>query len=111
RPDALTARAALRLATLGGAEALRLDAEIGSLEVGKQADLAVFAFDDRAGTAPDPVTALIFAPRSVRTRRVVVAGEELVRDGIVTAFDPAVPGRVAAASARLAQWRTARTAR
>lgn len=111
RPDTLSARAALRLATLGGAEALRLDAEVGSLEVGKQADLVAFAFDERAGPAPDPVTALIFSPSAVRVRRVVVAGEELVRDGIVTSFDPAVPGRVAAASVRLTQWRAARTAR
>ena len=48
KADLLPARAAFRLATMGGAEALRLDAEIGSLVPGKQADLAAFrelAFD------------------------------------------------------------------
>jgi cytosine/adenosine deaminase-related metal-dependent hydrolase len=111
RPDVVSARAALRLATLGGAEALRLDGDVGSLEAGKQADLAVFELDPRAGPVPDPVTALVFSPGAMRARRVLVAGAEVVRDGEVTALDPAVPGRVAAAAARLAQWRAARTTR
>lgn len=111
RPDLLGARAAFRLATLGGAEALRLDGEVGSLEAGKQADLVAFGLDPLAGPAPDPLAALVFAPRAARVRRVWVAGVERVRDGIVTGLDPALPARVAGAAARLAQWRRARTAR
>jgi 5-methylthioadenosine/S-adenosylhomocysteine deaminase len=45
RPDALTAAEALELATLGAARALRLDEEVGSLEPGKQADLAVVSLE------------------------------------------------------------------
>lgn len=111
RPDVVTARAALRLATLGGAEALRLDGEVGSLEIGKQADLAAFAIDRLAGPVPDPVVALVSTPRAARARLVVIAGEVRVREGVVTGLDPAVPARVDAAAHRLAQWRSARTAR
>jgi 5-methylthioadenosine/S-adenosylhomocysteine deaminase len=107
-PDVLPARAALRLATLGGAEALRLDAEVGSLEVGKQADLAAFVLPAGALDA-DPVTALIFGERPLGIRRVVIAGEERVRDGVVLGFDPGVAPRVSAVHAsvhaRLSKWR------
>jgi 5-methylthioadenosine/S-adenosylhomocysteine deaminase len=81
--DMLTAKAALRLATLGGAEALRLDAEIGSLDVGKQADLAAFASPTHTGV-DDPVHALVFGARPLIARRVVVAGVVRVRDGAVS---------------------------
>src|SRR5262249_8029194 len=54
-PDALTAREALRLATRGGAEVLRRD-DLGSLERGKRADLAVWRTDSlEFGGADDPV--------------------------------------------------------
>ncbi len=108
---ALNARAALRLATLGGAEALRLDAEVGSLEHGKQADMVAMSLDAAAGPVQDPVTALVFSPRAARVRRVWVAGRERVRDGVVCGFDPAIPARVSAAAARLSQWRHVRTGR
>jgi 5-methylthioadenosine/S-adenosylhomocysteine deaminase len=59
RPDALSAAQALHLLTLGGARALGLDARIGSLEPGKDADLAAFALPDSMPDA-DPVALLIF---------------------------------------------------
>jgi cytosine/adenosine deaminase-related metal-dependent hydrolase len=52
RPDALTAAAALRLATLGSAAALGLEAELGSLTPGKRADLIVVSV---AGSPYDPI--------------------------------------------------------
>src|SRR5215204_3853198 len=52
---ALTAAKALELATLGGARALRLEREIGSLDVGKAADFAVFPLAARGrGPTHDP---------------------------------------------------------
>ena len=79
-PEALTARDALRLATRGGASVLRRD-DIGSLEPGKRADLAVWSLDglELAGAA-DPVAGLVFsAPH--RVERLFVGGEEIVREG------------------------------
>lgn len=111
KSDALPARAAFRLATLGGAEALRLDDEIGSLVVGKQADLAAFAIEPYGLPAEDPLAALVFAPSQLRARRVVVAGVERVREGEVIGLDAGVSGRVRATAARLAQWRTERAPR
>lgn len=105
--DAVSAKAAFRLATLGGAEALRCDHETGSLEGGKQADLAVFAIPPTGGPVFDPYVALIFGPRPV-TSRVIVAGVERVRDGVVVGFDPQIAARVHEAAERLHGWRAAR---
>jgi cytosine/adenosine deaminase-related metal-dependent hydrolase len=60
-PESLTARQALWLGTMGGARCLGRQDEIGSLEPGKQADLALWRLDgiEHAGIA-DPVAALVF---------------------------------------------------
>ncbi|HSC49143.1 MAG TPA: 8-oxoguanine deaminase [Gaiellaceae bacterium] len=79
-PAALTAREALQLGTRGGAAVLKRD-ELGSLEPGKSADLAVWRLDglELAG-ADDPVAGLVFsAPH--RVERLVVAGDDVVVDG------------------------------
>jgi cytosine/adenosine deaminase-related metal-dependent hydrolase len=59
-PDALTVRDALEMATLGGARVLGRDAEIGSVEPGKLADLALWRLDTVAHAGiDDPVAALV----------------------------------------------------
>jgi cytosine/adenosine deaminase-related metal-dependent hydrolase len=78
--EAMTAREALRLATRGGAEVLRRD-DIGSLEPGKQADLAVWRTDGlELGGADDLVAGLVLSGPH-RVDRLLVGGEEVVRDG------------------------------
>ena len=81
RSDVVTAAQALELATLGGARALRLDREIGSLDVGKAADLAAFPLH-HARTSPvyDPITALVFSGAGSMATFVAVAGRPLVSD-------------------------------
>src|SRR5262249_41742468 len=77
RPDALAVHDALRLATMGGAQALGLATRIGSLEAGKEADLAAFPLDSaRATPAVDPETALVFALPGTSARLVCIAGRE-----------------------------------
>jgi cytosine/adenosine deaminase-related metal-dependent hydrolase len=79
-PEALTAREALRLGTRGGAHVLKRD-DIGSLEPGKCADLAVWRLDglELAG-ADDPVAGLVFSGPH-RVDRLVIAGDDVVREG------------------------------
>ena len=77
---ALPAARVLEAATLGAARALGLDARIGSIEVGKEADLA--AFDLSAPeTQPiyDPISHLIYACGRENVSDVWVAGQHVVR--------------------------------
>ena len=77
-PASLTARDALRLATRGGAAVLRRD-DIGSIQPGKQADLAVWSTDGlELGGAEDPVAGLVFSGPH-RVERLVVGGEDVVK--------------------------------
>ena len=79
-PAALTAREALQLGTRGGAAVLRRD-DIGSLEAGKCADFAVWRMDGlELGGAADPVAGLVLSGPH-RVDRLVVGGDEVVRDG------------------------------
>lgn len=82
RAGGIDARQALELATLGGAAAVGLKTEIGSLETGKAADLAAFRIDPaRDEPVYDPATALVFGGAGRRALLVCIAGEEVVRDG------------------------------
>ncbi len=113
RADALTAAEALHLATLGGARALGLDAEVGTLAAGKRADLCAFALDPadpRADADADPVAALVFALAGRPALLTVVDGREVARDGRALGADPAARARVRAAAARLRAWAAAQGA-
>ena len=75
RPDALSARDALELATLGGAQALGLDGELGSLVPGKQADLTVLSFEGTPYVPwEDPVTAVVHGGSPERVAATLVSG-------------------------------------
>jgi cytosine/adenosine deaminase-related metal-dependent hydrolase len=95
--------AALSLATLGGARALGLDHEIGSLEVGKAADLAAFPLEFLAPTH-DPIAAAVFALPGTSASFVSVAGRELVRDGVLVTQDHALGDRIQASANTLQRW-------
>jgi 5-methylthioadenosine/S-adenosylhomocysteine deaminase len=105
RHDAFGAEQALELATIGGARALGLEARIGSLEVGKDADLAAFRIDS-ARTTPigDPYAAAVFALPGRPAELVAVRGRVLVAGGRVLAADTALVERVNAGGTALASW-------
>jgi cytosine/adenosine deaminase-related metal-dependent hydrolase len=85
-PSALTARDALRLATRGGAEVLRR-ADIGSLEPGRRADVAVWRTDSlEFGGAVDLVANLVLSGPH-RVDRLLVGGREVVRGGALVNAD------------------------
>lgn len=88
-PTRFGAHEALHLATLGGARALGLEHEIGSLTVGKRADIVVV---DTAGPewvprSPDPVLQLVWASDGRSVRHVVASGHIVVEDGEPTGVD------------------------
>jgi len=90
QPAAVPARQVLEMATLGGARALGLDREIGSLEAGKKADLISLDMDS-IGWAPrngqDLYTALVYSQSGLNMRDVMVDGEWLLRDAAWTTLD------------------------
>jgi len=104
RHDALGAGAALRLATIGGARALGLDTDIGSLEVGKAADLAAFPIVAERGPVHDPTMAAVLALPGTAACLVTVAGRELVRDSRLVLWDAGLPARVEGIAARIRAW-------
>ncbi|MCK9813963.1 N-ethylammeline chlorohydrolase [Pseudomonas chlororaphis] len=85
---ALDAHRALRMATLNGARAMGLESEVGSLEVGKAADLVAF---DLSGLAQqpiyDPVSQLIYATGRDCVKHLWVAGKQLLDDRRLTRLD------------------------
>jgi cytosine/adenosine deaminase-related metal-dependent hydrolase len=98
-PAAMTARDALRLGTRGGAAVLGRD-DIGSLEIGKQAELAVWAVDGlELGGAEDLLAGLVFAGPH-RVERLVVGGEDVVRGSALVRAEEAEIARAHRAQAR-----------
>jgi 5-methylthioadenosine/S-adenosylhomocysteine deaminase len=86
--QAMPASQVLRLATLGGAAALGLDAEIGSLEVGKKADvIAVDVSGPHVAPTASAYSAVVYAARASDVRHVVVDGKTLVQDRTLLALD------------------------
>ncbi len=82
RPDALTAADALELATLGGASALGLDAELGSIAPGKKADLTVLSLAETAFIPwEDPVTAAVLGGSPQHVVATLVSGEPRYEKG------------------------------
>ncbi len=95
---ALSAMDALSLLTIDGARCLGLDADIGSLEVGKRADITVVQIDGVAqAPALDPVSALVYASTAADVRDVVVDGIVRVRGRELLGIDE---GRVVARARR-----------
>jgi 5-methylthioadenosine/S-adenosylhomocysteine deaminase len=86
--SALDAHRALRMATLNGARAMGLETEIGSLEVGKAADIVAF---DLSGLAQqpiyDPVSQLIYATGRDCVKHLWVGGKQLLDDRQLTRMD------------------------
>jgi 5-methylthioadenosine/S-adenosylhomocysteine deaminase len=81
-PFSITAQQGMELITIGGAEAIGKATSIGSLEVGKQADLVVHDTSGASWTPPsnDPVRQLIWGSDGRSVNDVVIAGQPVVRD-------------------------------
>jgi 5-methylthioadenosine/S-adenosylhomocysteine deaminase len=79
---------ALRMMTLNGARALKLDTSVGALAEGLEADLTAIRLDAAHQTpAYEPASALVFTSSARDVLLTVVAGREIFRDGRVTTVD------------------------
>ncbi len=89
-PRALPASAVLEMATIGGARALGLEKEIGSLEPGKRADLIMVRLD-RANAVPlyDPISQMVYALKAEDVRDVMVNGRPVVRNAKILTLNEA----------------------
>jgi cytosine/adenosine deaminase-related metal-dependent hydrolase len=103
-PEALPATQVLELATLGGARAMGLETEIGSIEAGKRADLIVL---DLGGPHTQPeeggadlVSRIVYSAQAADVRHVVVDGNVVVQDAALQTADLAEIRRRANAAAR-----------
>ncbi|MFF0292097.1 8-oxoguanine deaminase [Kitasatospora sp. NPDC004615] len=100
RPDALTVRQSLRLATIGGARVLGRQHEIGSIEPGKLADLALWKIDGLLhSTIADPVAALVLGALPPLTT-LLVNGTPVIEHDHLTTADESHIARTCARAAR-----------
>lgn len=89
-PSGLDARAVFRIATEGGAEVLGLDRDIGSIAVGKRADLTVLDLTDVVYLPlNDAVRQIVYAEGGRAVRDVIVDGRTVVADRKITTVDVA----------------------
>jgi cytosine/adenosine deaminase-related metal-dependent hydrolase len=103
-PEALPAARVLELATLGGARALGLEREIGSIEAGTRADLVTLDLSGPHGqpAGADLVSRLVYAARAADVRHVLVDGRVVVRSGrLLTADLEEIRVKANAAAGRL----------
>jgi 5-methylthioadenosine/S-adenosylhomocysteine deaminase len=87
-PEVLPALRVLRMATIDGARALGLEDEIGSIQVGKRADLTLFDLDDlRTTPRPDPASTIVYAAEASNITTVIVDGRVVMRNRKLTSLD------------------------
>ena len=88
---AMTAEKVIEMSTIHSARALQMDHEVGSLEPGKKADIIILDMKT-PGLTPGllPVKNLVYSAASGRSvETVIIDGETVMEDGVITAFDEA----------------------
>jgi 5-methylthioadenosine/S-adenosylhomocysteine deaminase len=102
-PEVLTASRVLRMATIDGAKAMGLNNEIGSLEVGKRADVIVVKLNSLHSTPQpaDVVSALVYSAQPADVQAVLIDGRLVMRDREVLSIDEESLLREAAREAEL----------
>ena len=91
-PEVLPAARVLAMATIDGARALGLDQEIGSIEVGKRADVILVELKRlHSSPAPDVLSALVYSAQSTDVRTTIIDGQVVMRDReLLTLNEPSV---------------------
>jgi 5-methylthioadenosine/S-adenosylhomocysteine deaminase len=90
-PKVVSAEQAFEMATIRGARALHLDEQIGSLEVGKRADLCIVDLDDLSQTPLYNIYShLVYATKADDVRTVIIEGRVVMRDRTLLTLDESV---------------------
>lgn len=87
-PEAVSAQTVLRMATIGGAKAMGLGKQLGSLEVGKKADVILVRLE-QLHTTPhvDPVSSLVYSALASDVETVIIDGRLVMRDQKLLTLD------------------------
>lgn len=89
-PTAMGARTVFRMATIGGAQAVGLDHEIGSIEVGKKADLAIldmYKFHTYPSFDIDPISRIVYSATRADVDTTIINGKIVSENGKVKTID------------------------
>jgi 5-methylthioadenosine/S-adenosylhomocysteine deaminase len=87
-PRVVSAQQAFEMATIGGARALHMENEIGSIEKGKRADLVIVDLDTLNQTPHYSIYSdLVYSTKAADVRTVIVEGRTVVRDGQLLTLD------------------------
>lgn len=99
-PGVIDPQAALDMATIEAARAMRRGEDLGSIEAGKKADVALLEWDrPRLTPAPNVVPALVYQAHGLHFDTVICDGEVVVEDGTATTVESAYPDLLERASA------------
>ena len=88
-PEVIPANQALRMATIGGAQALGLGDEIGSLEIGKRADVIVVTMNEfhSIPRSQQLASALVYSSQTDDVKYAIIDGAVVLHDGKLTTGD------------------------
>ncbi|MFC4322847.1 5'-deoxyadenosine deaminase [Litchfieldia salsa] len=85
-PTVMNARQVLRMATIGGAKAMGLESEIGSLEVGKKADIAILNLNDfhvYPNVDVDPISRVVYSATRADVETTIINGKIVMENRIM----------------------------
>jgi 5-methylthioadenosine/S-adenosylhomocysteine deaminase len=96
----ITAEKVMEMATIDGARAVGLEKEIGSIEIGKKADIIVIDYDNAFMTPMHhPVSAIVYSALGHEVSSVMIDGRFVLRDGVITGVNEQAVRRQAQQSA------------
>ncbi|MFD0589219.1 5'-deoxyadenosine deaminase [Paenibacillus sp. GCM10027627] len=92
-PTAMNARTVFKMATIGGAKAVGMGDEIGSIEVGKKADLAILnlnTFHTYPSYDVDPISRIVYSATRADVETTIVDGRIVMENGIMKTIDKGI---------------------
>ncbi|MBI9104202.1 MAG: amidohydrolase [Spirochaetales bacterium] len=84
----VSASEVLEMATLGGAKALGMEKEVGSIEVGKCADMFIYnPYDCRSIPVNDPISSIVYSSSRINVETTIINGKIVMEKGVIYGID------------------------